>query len=381
MSSARVADAPATERVNLFGAPPTTVRDFFAQIDAKPFCATQLSQWFYRKGVLDFNAMTNLSAVVRASLDSSAQASLPQFAHPELSADGTCKWEVLLHDGARVESVYIPEARRGTLCISSQLGCVLDCSFCATGKQGFQRNLSAAEIVGQLWRAKQELDDFGTVPPAVTNVVFMGMGEPLLNFEQVATAVRIMLDDTGFALARRRVTISTAGVAPVMERIPTEAAGAALAVSLHAPEDDLRNVLVPLNKKYPIADVLEAVQCYLSQLPPAQRTVTFQYTLIDGVNDDPALAHSLARLLRDIPCKINLIPFNPFGVSEYRRPSNKKIRTFQQLLKDAGYVATVRSTRGNDIAAACGRLVGRVRDRSARTRSAPSSRLIVSAGC
>jgi 23S rRNA (adenine2503-C2)-methyltransferase len=356
-----------TQPANLFGASHATLREFLRDAGAKPFAATQVSQWFYHKGVIDFGAMTNLSAELRAKLNTDAQAYMPEFSEPEIAEDGACKWEVLLHDKQRVESVFIPETRRGTLCISSQVGCVLNCSFCATGLQGFSRDLSAAEIIGQVWLAKRALNDFGSFPPAVTNVVFMGMGEPLLNFEQVARAATLMLDDNGFGMARRRVTISTAGVAPVMERVASEASAATLAVSLHAPNDSLRDVLVPLNKKYPIADVLEASKSYLSRLPTTGNTITFQYTLIDGVNDSLSLAHDLARLLRGIPSKINLIPFNPFDESDYVRPSRNRVIAFQNVLKAAGYITTVRTTRGNDIAAACGRLTGTVQDRSART--------------
>ena len=361
---------PTKPATNLFGASHASMRDFLAGANAKPYAAKQLSQWFYHKGVLDFDAMTNLSATVRTTLSTTAEACMPKFSDSEKADDGTCKWQVLLQDGQQVESVFIPEAKRGTLCISSQVGCILNCSFCATGRQGFGRDLSAAEIVGQLWLAKHALNDFGKFPPALTNVVFMGMGEPLLNFEQVANAVALMLDDDGFGLARRRVTISTAGVAPVMERVATEAHGVALAVSLHAPDDSLRDVLVPLNKKYPIADVLEASRSYLSNPSCTQRYITFQYTLIDGINDSLSTARDLAKLLRNIPCKINLIPFNPFDESDYARPSRNRIMAFQKVLKAAGYVSMIRTTRGQDIAASCGRLVGTVRDKSARSTQA-----------
>lgn len=372
MKSARADNRPAGDtRINLFGAPPSFLRDFFADCGARSYCAEQLSQWLYRKGVLDFDAMSNFSKIRRAQLNELAMLRLPIFDESESAVDGTCKWRVLLDDGAHVETVYIPERRRGTLCISSQVGCVLDCSFCATGKQGFERNLSAAEIVGQLWRAREALQDFGKKIPAVTNVVFMGMGEPLLNFDDVATAAHIMLDDNGFALAGRRVTISTAGVVPAIERVATELGQVALAVSLHAPNDELRDQLVPLNKKYPIRDLLDAIRRYLSLLSRPQRSVTFQYTLINGVNDDVRLARDLARLLRGVSCKINLIPFNPFDQSDYTRPDRKTVEDFQSVLKSAGYITTIRTERGNDIAAACGRLTGRVRDKSARTKATP----------
>lgn len=352
---------------NLFGLSESMLIDYMKTFNCKPYSAKQLSRWLYQRGVLNFDDMSNLSKALRVQLKDSSAVHMPNFGEMNRSIDGTQKWEVLLNDDAKVETVYIPASKRGTLCISSQAGCVLDCQFCATGAYGFERNLSATEIIAQVWQAKKELNDFGRMPVdrVLTNVVFMGMGEPLLNFNAVATAISVMLSDNGFALASKRITVSTAGVAPMMERVATDCGGVTLAVSLHAADNDLRTELVPLNKKYPIQDVLDGCYAYLGQLR-RRGSVTFQYTLIDGVNDSNACARDLAYLLKDVPCKINLIPFNAFPESDYRRSSDERIENFQRILVTAGYIAPVRTTRGNDIAAACGRLVGSIRNRSAR---------------
>ena len=368
LSEPRVSAWPAEGRTNLAGLSRSSLEQWVETAGIKRFHARQLLKWLCHHGVTDFAAMTNLSSSLRAWLGERAELLFPPFAEEHQSADGTCKWLLDLAGGGRVETVFIPAGRRGTLCISSQAGCTLNCSFCATGQQGFQRNLDSAEIFGQVWRAHQALDAFSAGSGRrITNVVLMGMGEPLLNFDAVATAISLLLDDLSFGLPRRRVTVSTAGVAPAIERIPAEMGGAALAVSLHAAEDGLRNELVPLNRKYPIADLLSACRAYLAGLPERGRTVTFEYTLLAGVNDSPAQAGDLARLLRSIPCKINLIPFNPIPGSRYRRPEPMAVNAFQQRLSEAGQRALIRATRGDDIAAACGQLVGTVLDRTKRS--------------
>ncbi|TNF36087.1 MAG: 23S rRNA (adenine(2503)-C(2))-methyltransferase RlmN, partial [Gammaproteobacteria bacterium] len=292
------------------------------------------------------------------------------------AADGCRKWVVRVSGGSCVETVYIPEKNRGTLCISSQVGCTLDCSFCSTGKQGFQRDLTAAEIIGQVWLASQSLGSFqeGAVR-SITNVVLMGMGEPLLNFDNVVAAMDILLDDFGYGLSKRRVTLSTAGVVPMLRRLG-EVSQVSLALSLHAPDDALRNELVPLNRKYPIAEVLQACRDYWDAQEDTHRVTTVEYTLIDGVNDSVAQARALAVLLKDFPCKINLIPFNPFPGSAYRRSPAASIARFQEVLTQAGYTVTIRKTRGDDVDAACGQLVGQVEDKT--RRSARHQQLILS---
>jgi 23S rRNA (adenine2503-C2)-methyltransferase len=350
---------------NLLGFSRQQLRELFAEFGEKPYRADQLMKWVHHRGVDDFNDMTDISRAVRQRLIDSCEVREPEVAQEQVSADGTRKWLIKSQSGSLVETVFIPEDARGTLCVSSQVGCALDCSFCSTGKQGFNSNLTSAEIVGQLRIARRVLaQHYPDRKRTVTNVVMMGMGEPLLNFEPVTAAVDIMMDDLGYGISKRKVTISTAGVVPAIERL-TETTDCSLAISLHAPNDELRNQLVPINKKYNIESLLAACRRYAQKLGD-KRTITVEYTLMDGINDQPQHAAELAQLLRTLPCKINLIPFNPFPGSDYRRPTSFNIRHFQDRLVKAGYSVTVRTTRGEDINAACGQLVGQVEDRTRR---------------
>nr|VFJ94472.1 MAG: 23S rRNA m(2)A-2503 methyltransferase [Candidatus Kentron sp. H]VFJ95336.1 MAG: 23S rRNA m(2)A-2503 methyltransferase [Candidatus Kentron sp. H]VFK01584.1 MAG: 23S rRNA m(2)A-2503 methyltransferase [Candidatus Kentron sp. H] len=361
-------DSSPPERTNLLGLDADALTAFFAELGERPFRATQLIRWVHRQGVRDFHAMTNLTKGLRATLAGIAQAGLPEVAGHRLSHDGTRKWLLRVASGHCVEMVFIPEDARGTLCISSQAGCPLHCPFCLTGRQGFRGNLTSAEIIGQLWLAERLLApphpiDTSFVDPVpltptprgITNVVFMGMGEPLFNLDNVIAATRLMLDDNAYGLARRRVTISTAGVAPAVDAL-RERCPVSLAVSLHAPTDGLRNELVPLNRKYPIATLLDACRRYLAQAP--KDTITFEYVLLRNVNDSPHDARRLARLLRGLPAKINLIPFNPFPGAPYGRPLPEAIEAFRDILLARGFMTITRKTRGDDIAAACGQLAG-----------------------
>ena len=338
---------------------------WFAAQGEKPFRARQVLRWVHRMGEQDFAAMTDLAASLREKLQREACVRSPQVMRDELSSDGTRKWLLDVGTGNAVETVFIPETERGTLCISTQAGCALDCSFCATGKQGFNRNLSVAEIIGQLWWANRTLgkNDEGNWP--VSNVVMMGMGEPLLNFDNTVSALRLMLDDNAYGLSRRRVTVSTSGVVPALDRLRDECP-VALAVSLHAPNDALRDVLVPINQKYPLRVLLAACQRYLERAP--RDFITFEYVMLDGVNDSVEQARELVALVREVPCKFNLIPFNPFPQSNYTRSSNEAIRRFRDVLMQADIVTTTRKTRGDDIAAACGQLAGQVQDKTKRTQ-------------
>src|SRR5690554_148524 len=355
-----------TEKVNLLGLTLAQMEAFFEQLGEKRFRAGQVMKWIHHFGVDDFADMTNIGKALRAKLDEAAYIRGPEVVSEDISADGTRKWVIRVASGSCVETVYIPQKGRGTLCVSSQAGCALDCSFCSTGKQGFNSDLTAAEIIGQVWVANKS---FGTIPArmdrAITNVVMMGMGEPLLNFDNVVAAMHIMLDDLGYGISKRKVTLSTAGVAPMVDRLGEEI-DVALALSLHAPNDELRDQLVPINKKYPLAVILEACKRYIGRLGE-KRTLTVEYTLLAGITDQPEHAAELAQLLRDVPCKINLIPFNPFPHSGYERPSNNAIHRFQDALHHAGYNVTVRTPRGDDIDAACGQLVGQVADRTRRS--------------
>lgn len=335
--------------------------DYFGHLGEQRFRADQVVKWIHQLGVADFDAMTNLSKTLRSELRNSAEVAPPAAIDEQWSADGTCKWLMRLADGNAIETVFIPEAGRATLCVSSQVGCALNCSFCATARQGFARNLSTAEIIGQLWTANARLR--AEDGPRVTNVVMMGMGEPLLNYDAVVAAMNLMLDDFAYGLSRRRVTLSTAGYVPGIDRLKDDCP-VSLAVSLHAATDELRNVLVPLNRKYPIATLLEACRRYVADAPRAR--VTFEYTLIDGVNDSEEQAGQLAALLTEVPAKINLIPFNPFQGTEYRRSPQAVIDRFRETLLSRGLFAVTRTTRGEDIDAACGQLAGRVRDRTRR---------------
>jgi 23S rRNA (adenine2503-C2)-methyltransferase len=354
-------------QTNLLGLARPELEAFVAQLGSKPFRARQLMNWVYKRGEGSFEKMTDLAKDFRAQLDERAQVHAPEIVTVHKSADDTCKWVLRADSSQAFEMVFIPEPDRGTLCISSQVGCALDCSFCSTAQQGFNRNLSTAEIVGQVWLAKRELAEFDeSKQPAgdrriVTNVVLMGMGEPLANFRNVIPALRILLDDYGFDLSRRRVTLSTSGLVPQIYKLAEET-NVALAVSLHAPHDELRNELVPINRKHPIAELLEACWHYIDE--QNGRSVTFEYVMLDGVNDSPAQARALAQLLRGHPAKVNLIPFNPFPGTRYNRSPVAVIQRFRDELIQRGVLATVRRTRGDDIDAACGQLAGRVIDRT-----------------
>jgi 23S rRNA (adenine2503-C2)-methyltransferase len=351
---------------NLLGLSRQQLEAFLHELGEKPFRAVQLQKWMHQQGVIDIDAMSNISKPLREKLKQVAEIRPPSIRNCFDASDGCFKWIVEVESGSGVEMVSIPEAGRVTLCISSQAGCSLDCSFCATGKQGFNSDLTAAEIIGQLWLANRELGCFnGQMSRRITNVVFMGMGEPLLNFDNVMNAINIMMDDNCYGLSKRRVTISTSGVVPAIRRL-REHTDASLALSLHAPNDELRNELVPLNRKFPIREVLQSVGEYLDSLPDS-RVATIEYVLIAGVNDHRQHARELADLLRMLPCKINLIPFNPFEGSGYKRSSNSAISTFRKMLQDAGYTVTIRTTRGDEIGAACGQLVGAVDDRTRRS--------------
>jgi 23S rRNA (adenine2503-C2)-methyltransferase len=360
----------APERTNLLGLPRPALEAFVAQLGSRPFRARQLMNWIYKRGVGEFAGMSDLARDFRARLGALAEVRAPEVLHQQRSADGTVKWLLRADETQAFEMVFIPEPDRGTLCISSQVGCALDCSFCSTAQQGFNRNLSTAEIVGQVWLASTQLAREAAADAApgagpgerrVTNVVLMGMGEPLANFRNVVPALDILLDDFGCDLSRRRVTLSTSGLVPQIYKL-AEVSNVALAVSLHAPDDALRNELVPINRKHPIAELLAACWHYLDE--QNGRSVTFEYVMLEGVNDSPAQARALARLLKGHPAKVNLIPFNPFPGTRYTRSSAPVIQRFRDELLQRGLLATVRRTRGEDIDAACGQLAGRVIDRT-----------------
>ncbi len=351
---------PDTEKVNLIGLPQAALENFFADIGEKPFRARQLLQWIHQRNADDFNTMTDLSKGLRAKLGESAVIRLPALLSEQASKDGTIKWLFESGAGQAVETVFIPEPGRGTLCISSQVGCALDCAFCATGAQGFNRNLSAAEIVGQVSYANRVLPPRPNGEPAVTNVVFMGMGEPLANYRNLLPALDLLLSDFSYGLSRRRITVSTSGIVPQISKLGDEC-NVSLAVSLHAPNDELRNYLVPINKIHPISELLDACWAYAAKR--ANRFITFEYVMLRNINDSMEQAQELACLLRDKPAKVNLIPFNPFGGNEFHRSESKVIARFQASLRDQGIVSTTRKTRGDDISAACGQLAGKVSDK------------------
>jgi len=352
---------------------------WLAERGEKPFRARQLFHWVHQSGVADFAQMTDIAKSLRETLQREAVVQAPAINYAHTSADGTRKWlfDVGPSSGAAsdqawrngVETVFIPEDDRGTLCVSSQVGCALECTFCSTGRQGFNRNLTVAEIIGQLWVAQHSLKTepnrtTGEIAERpVSNVVMMGMGEPLANFENVVTALGIMLDDHAYGLSRRRVTVSTSGLVPAMDRL-AERCPVALAVSLHAPNDALRDQIVPINRKYPLAELMAACRRYLAHAP--RDFITFEYVMLAGVNDQPHHARQLIELTRDVPCKFNLIPFNPFPDSGYEKPRGESMRVFREILQDAGHVVTTRKTRGDDIDAACGQLAGKVADKSGR---------------
>ncbi len=355
-------------KANLLGMGEQSLVEFFEALGEKKFRAKQVMKWIHARGVTDFSEMTDLSRSLRERLSQVAEIRLPEVVSRSDSEDGTIKWLIKTAGGSCVEAVYIPENGRGTLCVSSQIGCSLDCSFCATGKQGYNRDLDASEIIAQVWIAVQALAPGRAANDrAVTNVVLMGMGEPLLNFDNVVEAINLMMHDCSYGYSKRRVTLSTAGVVPALDKLG-DVTDVSLAISLHAPNDELRNQLVPLNRKYPIALLLASARRYLDKLPDQRRKITIEYTLIDHINDRPEHAEELAQLLSSTPCKINLIPFNPFPGSDYQRVSNNALYRFRDILHKAGYTATVRTTRGDDIAAACGQLAGEVNDRTRRSQ-------------
>lgn len=354
-----------SQPINFLGYTREMWLELLAELGEKPFHATQLMKWIHHRQLDDFEGMTDLSKKLRQYLMNQGCLTEPEVAKELVSNDGTRKWLIRSSSGSLIETVFIPEDSRGTLCVSSQVGCALDCSFCSTGKQGFNSNLTTAEIIGQLRIAMRRLAEvYPDRTRTVTNVVMMGMGEPLLNIDNVLPAVELMMDDLGYGISKRKVTVSTAGVVPGIEKL-CEATDVSLAISLHAPNDELRDQLVPINRKYPIEQLLSVCSRYARNLGE-KRTVTVEYTLIDGVNDRPEHAVQLSRLLRDFPCKINLIPFNPFPGTGYKRPSMAAVRGFQDRLVGDGYSVTVRTTRGGDIQAACGQLVGEVDDRTKR---------------
>ncbi|NJN52252.1 MAG: 23S rRNA (adenine(2503)-C(2))-methyltransferase RlmN [Gammaproteobacteria bacterium] len=350
--------------VNLFGLDRAGVDGLFDAVGEARYRTAQIMKWLYHRGVNDYSGMTDLSKALRNRLAEISSTGLPQIVREQNSKDGTRKWVLRVANGNDVEAVLIPDRGRNTLCVSTQVGCMLDCSFCSTGKQGFNGNLSAAEIVGQVWLVNDAMRRDGD-QRGVTNVVMMGMGEPLLNFDASLTAADIMMDDYAFGISKRRVTISTAGVVPAIRRLIGRT-DVSLAVSLHAPDDELRDVLVPINRKYPIAELLAACRDYVSHLGE-RRHITIEYTLIRGVNDSLGHAQRLARLLAQLRCKINLIPFNPYPGTPYERPDEAVVRDFQTQLMQAGYATMLRTTRGEDIDAACGQLVGAVADRTRRS--------------
>ena len=350
-------------RANLLDFDRDGMRDFFAGLGEKPWRADQVMKWIYHRLESDFGVMTDLGKSLREKLPEEALVAPPKALLDTASSDGTRKWLLGMDAGNAVETVYIPEPTRGTLCVSSQIGCGLNCTFCSTGAQGFNRNLAASEIIGQVWHAAKQLGNVTHQQRRITNVVMMGMGEPLLNFDNVVKAMSLMRDDLGFGLASKRVTLSTAGVVPMIDKLG-EVADVSLAVSLHAPNNDLRTQLVPLNKRWGIDELLDACARYAARKPRA--TITFEYTLMKGINDTPVLAKQLVKLMRRLPGKVNLIPFNPFPGTQYERSDETVIRDFQTILLNAGVQAMVRRTRGEDIDAACGQLKGKVADRTRR---------------
>jgi 23S rRNA (adenine2503-C2)-methyltransferase len=362
-------DMTSSTPVNLLDFDAAGLVAYCDSLGEKPFRAKQLQRWIHQYNAADFDGMTDLAKSLRSKLNDRAAIVMPPVVSDHVSADGTRKWLVDVGNGNAVETVFIPEETRGTLCVSSQAGCAVNCRFCSTGKQGFSRNLTTAEIIGQLRMAEFALRAAAGRPHApndkgervITNVVMMGMGEPLLNYDALVPALRLMLDDNAYGLSRRRVTVSTSGVVPMMDRLGADVP-VALAVSLHAPNDALRDMLVPLNKKYPLRELMAACQRYLEVAP--RDFITFEYCMLDGVNDTDAHARELLAVTADVPCKFNLIPFNPFPESGLYRSKPERIKRFAQILIDAGVVTTVRKTRGDDIDAACGQLAGAVKDRT-----------------
>lgn len=352
--------------INLLNFNRTQMESYFQSLGEAPFRARQVFKWLHQQGIVDVNAMTNLSKTLRQSLAEKTQQWIPKPAVTQKSSDGTIKWLLQLADGNCIETVYIPETKRGTLCISSQVGCALTCSFCSTARQGYNRNLTTAEIIGQVWFAVRELSSMnGAHDNTITNVVLMGMGEPLLNFDNVVAAMDIMMDDDAYGLAKRRVTLSTSGLVPEMEQL-SKTSEVALAVSLHAPNDELRNELVPINKKYPLANLMQICRNYFSKA--SKRKITFEYVMLADVNDSDACAKQLIRLLEGIPGKVNLIPFNPFPNTQYTCSDDETMDRFRRRLQTAGIQTNIRKTRGDDIDGACGQLRGRVQDKTKRSQ-------------
>ena len=351
---------------NLLGLDRAGLEAFFESIGEKKFRATQVMKWIHQLGVTDFQEMNNLSKALRNQLAETSCVQNLHVAKDQISSDGTRKWLLQLHDGNHIEAVFIPEDDRGTLCVSSQVGCALDCSFCSTGRQGFNRNLSTDEIISQVWIAAHLLEEEKKPGRKITNVVMMGMGEPLLNFDNTVTAVRIMMDDFAYGLSKRRVTVSTAGVVPAMDRLG-DTLDMRLAVSLHATNNALRDELVPVNKKYPLQELMAACRRFIDKQNTRSR-ITFEYVMLDGINDQPEHARELIKLLKGIPTLMNLIPFNPFEGSGYRTSSKKAVIRFREILHASGMTTVVRKTRGEDIDAACGQLAGKIEDKSRRHR-------------
>jgi 23S rRNA (adenine2503-C2)-methyltransferase len=351
-------------KVNLLGLPRQKLEAYFLRREEAAFRATQVMKWIHQQGVTDFSVMTNLSKGLRARLAAEAEVRGPRLLGEQRSADGTRKWVLRLTDDNAIETVFIPEADRGTLCVSSQVGCALDCTFCATARQGFNRNLTAAEIIGQVWFAKRVLGEMRGYKRIVTNVVLMGMGEPLLNFENVVDAIDLMIDDNTYGLGKRKVTLSTSGVVPAMDRLQATL-DVSLAVSLHAANDELRSQLVPLNRKFPILELMAACRRFLAG-KNRKHTVTFEYVMLKDVNDSPQQAQELVKLVHAFPAKVNLIPFNPFPRARYQRSDDCAIDRFASILQQGGVTTITRRTRGEDIGAACGQLVGCVQDRRRR---------------
>lgn len=360
--------------VNLMDLDPDTLKDFMVAHGEKPFRATQLLKWIYQWGVVNFDEMSNIKKDTRAMLQQIAYIRAPEIVSEQKSVDGTIKWAMDIGDGQLVETVFIPEKERNTLCISTQVGCPIKCAFCRTGKSGFNRNLKVSEIIGQVYRAATRVGfSQNQEQKPISNVVMMGMGEPLLNVQNVLSVVKILLSDHAFALSKRRVTISTAGVVPTINKIAGKV-DVALALSLHAPNDELRDKLVPINQKFPLKELLSAVRNYVDNSNANCGRVTIEYVLLDHVNDSTDQAHELAHLLKDLPCKINLIPFNPHEDSEFKRPSNSRIdRFYKVLVEQYGFTVVTRTTRGDDIAAACGQLAGQVKDRRQKEQAATAA--------
>ena len=355
-----------TKKINLMDLTRQQMREFFAELGEKPFRADQLVKWIYHLGEDNFDNMTNINKKLREKLKAVAEIKAPEVAVEQRSADGTIKWAMQVGE-QQVETVYIPEADRATLCVSSQVGCALACTFCSTAQQGFNRNLTVSEIIGQVWRASKIIGNFGvTGVRPITNVVMMGMGEPLLNVANVVPAMEIMLDDFAYGLSKRRVTLSTSGVVPALDML-REKIDVALAISLHAPNDELRDEIMPINKKYNIKMLMDSVHRYLEVSNANHGKVTIEYVLLDHVNDGTEHAHQLAQVLKNTPCKINLIPWNPFPEAPYGKSSNSRVDRFQKTLMEYGFTVIVRKTRGDDIDAACGQLAGDVIDRTKRT--------------